>query len=91
MAINHQIKPRYETRNHEIVANLREAAGAGPPRDSRMVVKKQIASDFGFLAICAGSEHLADHSDSLLLVFRTGFCKNGAEIMHGIIGARIAR
>lgn len=56
MAINHQIKPRYETRNHAIVATLREAAGAGPPRDPNMRAKKMVAEIAILLALSQGGD-----------------------------------
>lgn len=54
MAINHQFKPRYETRNHEIVAKLRESAGAGPPVDPVMAAKKKVAEAATLLALSQG-------------------------------------
>lgn len=38
-----QYGPRYATRNDEIVAGLREGAGAGPPIDPYMRIKRLIA------------------------------------------------
>lgn len=43
MAIRHRIKPRYKTRNEQIVADLRIAAGAGPPIDQEMAIKRKTA------------------------------------------------
>lgn len=56
MAIDHQIKPRYETRNDEIVANLRETAGARPPIDPEMRAKKLIAEAATLLALSRGGD-----------------------------------
>lgn len=56
MAIQHQIKRRYATRNEEIVAGLREAAGAGPPVDPAMVAKRKVAQAAIALALSEGGE-----------------------------------
>jgi hypothetical protein len=56
MAIQHQIKARYETRNHEIVANLRTAAGAGAPVDPEMRIKRLVAEVAIQMAIVHGGD-----------------------------------
>ena len=56
MAIYHQIKPRYETRNHEIVAKLRENAGAGPPIDPSRTAKKRVAEAAILMALAYGGD-----------------------------------
>jgi hypothetical protein len=56
MSIRHRIAPRYATRNHEIVAGLREAAGAGPPVEPVMAAKKKIAEAATLLALSQGGE-----------------------------------
>lgn len=54
MSIRHRIAPRYKSRNHEIIAGLREAAGAGPPVDPKMAAKKKIAEAATLLALSQG-------------------------------------
>lgn len=56
MAIIHRIKPLYASKNEEIVANLRDAAGAGPPIDPHMRVKRLTAE----LAIAMALAHGGD-------------------------------
>lgn len=56
MAIERQIKQRYATRNEEIVAQLRESAGAGPPIDPRMAAKRKIAEAAILLALAHGGD-----------------------------------
>ncbi|MGN6772507.1 MAG: hypothetical protein ACTHJQ_22045 [Rhizobiaceae bacterium] len=56
MAIKRQIKQRYATRNEEIVARLRESAGAGPPIDPRMAAKRKIAEAATLLALVHGGD-----------------------------------
>lgn len=56
MAIERQIKQRYATRNEEIVAQLRESAGAGPPIDPRVVAKRKIAEAAILLALAHGGD-----------------------------------
>lgn len=51
-----KVRPKYPSRNHEIVAALRESAGAGPPRDPAMVVKKQVAEIAIQMALLYGGE-----------------------------------
>lgn len=72
-AIGRRIKPRYETRNHEIVAGLREAAGAGPPIDPHMRVKKLAAELSCQMALIHGGDWrvLIDHATPLVLVRRS--------------------
>lgn len=72
MAIEHQIKPRYETRNHEIVAGLREAAGAGPPIDPHMKVKRLTAEIAVAMALIHGGDFRVeiDHEAGMVLVCR---------------------
>lgn len=49
-------RPKYATRNEEIVAGLREAAGAGPPVDPEMRAKKLIAEAATLLALSHGGD-----------------------------------
>lgn len=56
MSIRHRIAPRYKSRNHEIVAGLREAAGAGPPVDPRMAAKRKVAEAAILMTLAYGGE-----------------------------------
>lgn len=56
MAIIHQIRPRYKTRNDEIVAGLFQAAGAIPPAASEVVIKFKAAEISYLMALLHGGE-----------------------------------
>ena len=68
MAINHQIKPRFKSRNHEIVAGLREAAGAGAPVDPKMKVKRLTAEVSAAMALLHGGDWTVQIDHDLRLV-----------------------
>ena len=70
MAIRHQITRRYATRNEEIVAGLLEAAGAGPPVDPMMLVKRKAAELSTAMALIHGGEWSAqiDHDFRLIVI-----------------------
>ncbi len=55
-AIARRIKPKYATRNHQIVAELREAAGAAPPIDPAMRVKRLVAEVAIQMALLHGGD-----------------------------------
>lgn len=67
-----QYGPRYATRNDEIVAGLREAAGAGPPRDPVMRVKKLVAEVAIEMALLHGGDWQTriDHEAGFVAVTR---------------------
>lgn len=56
MAIYHRIKPRYPSRNDEIIAKLRAEVRAGPPRDPTMAAKKKVAEVAILMALIHGGE-----------------------------------
>ena len=56
MAIEHRIKPKYQNRIEQTVANLRATAGADAPRDPRMMIKKKIADLAYLMALVHGGE-----------------------------------
>ena len=56
MAIQHRIQPKYATRNHQIVAELRESAGAAPPIDPAMRVKRLTAEVAIQMALLHGGD-----------------------------------
>lgn len=51
-----KVRPRYPSRNHEIVASLRDAAGAGPPIDPEVRAKRLIAEAAILLALSRGGD-----------------------------------
>lgn len=65
-------EPRYATRNDEIVAGLREAAGAGPPIDPHMRVKKLTAEVAIQMALCHGGDWRVQYEpeNGLILIAR---------------------
>lgn len=54
--ISRRYQPKYKTRNEEIIAGLREAAGAGPAVDPEMRAKKLIAEAAILLALSRGGD-----------------------------------
>jgi len=72
MALVHRIKPKYPTRNHQIVAELRESAGAAPPVDPHMKVKRLTAEIATAMALIHGGDWrpVIDHENGLVLVSR---------------------
>ncbi len=56
MAIKHQVKPKYQSRNEEIVAELREGAGAGPPIDPHVRIKRLAAELSCAMALVHGGD-----------------------------------
>ena len=74
MSIRHRIAPRYKTRNHEIVAGLREAAGAGPPVDPKMAVKRYAAQISTAMALIHGGDWMIEinHEIGLVMIVPRG-------------------
>ncbi len=70
MAISRQIRARYQTRNDEIVAGLREAAGAAAPLDPHMVVKRKTAEIAISMALLHGGDWrvVIDHDCPMVLI-----------------------
>lgn len=70
MEIYRRIKPKYATRNHQIVAELREAAGAAPPVDPAMRVKRLTAEVAIQMALLHGGDWRVqiDHEKGYILV-----------------------
>lgn len=56
MAIYHQIRPRYASRNEEIIAKLRAEVGAGPPIDPAMRARKKVAEVAILMALVHGGD-----------------------------------
>lgn len=63
---------RYETRNHEIVAGLRQAVGAGAPVDPITTIKRKAAEISTAMALLHGGDWRVqiDHEDGLVLIAR---------------------
>lgn len=74
MAISHRIQPKYQTKNEEIVAGLRESAGAGPPIDPIMRVKRLTAELACAMALIHGGDWRVriDLEEGLIVVARRG-------------------
>lgn len=73
MAIRHQLRQRFATRNDEIIAELREAAGAASPMDPRTVVKRKTAEIAVAMALLHGGDwrvHV-DHGVGLVVIAKT--------------------
>lgn len=70
LAISHRIVQRYATKNEEIVAGLRELAGAAAPMDPMIVIKRKAAEISTAMALVHGGEWrvLIDHEAPLVLI-----------------------
>lgn len=70
MAINHRIRPKFESRNDEIIAKLRESAGAAAPMDPTTVVKRKAAELSTAMALLHGGDWrvVIDHQSPLVLI-----------------------
>jgi hypothetical protein len=62
--------PRFATRNEEIVAELRKAAGAAAPLDPKMVIKRKAAEISTAMALLHGGDWRVeiDHRAGFVLV-----------------------
>ena len=69
-----RVKSRYKTRNEQIVADLRNAAGVGPPIDPEMKVKRLTAEVAIEMALLHGGEWRVriDHQEGFVMVARRG-------------------
>lgn len=70
MAIEYRIKPKYKTRNDQIVANLRAEAGADAPRDPAMMIKKRIAELAYLLALHHGGDWRVQIDPEMIVLAR---------------------
>jgi hypothetical protein len=64
--------PRFKTRNEEIIAQLRDAAGASAPLDQEMVIKRKAAEIAIAMALLHGGDWRVqiDHQKGYLFVTR---------------------
>lgn len=71
-AIERRIKPKFQSKNHEIVAGLRELAGAGAPVNTRMAIKKKATELSSLMALEHGGDWRIqiDHEHGFALVTR---------------------
>lgn len=69
-AIQRRIRQKYATRSEEIVAGLRDAAGAAPPIDPVVKVKRLTAEVAIQMALIHGGDWrvLVDHETRLVMV-----------------------
>lgn len=65
MTIQRRIKPRYKTRNEQIVAKIRAEAGADAPRDPHMTVKKRAAELAYLMALVHGGDWRVEIDQSI--------------------------
>lgn len=67
-----RIRPKFRTRNEEIVAKLRDDAGAVEPLNPHTVVKRKAAELSGAMALIHGGDWrvVVDHETPLVLVRR---------------------
>ena len=72
MAIIHQIKPKFKTRNDQIVAELRNAAGVIDLSDPEITIKRKAAEIAIAMAVLHGGDWRVqiDHEDQFVLVTR---------------------
>lgn len=70
MAIFHQIRPKYKTRNDEIVAKLFESAGAVPQAAPEIVIKRKAAEISYLMALVHGGDWRVeiDHRTGFVLI-----------------------
>lgn len=73
MGIEHQFR-RHATKNDEIVAKLRESAGAAPPMDPVVVIKRKTAEVATMMALMHGGDWKVrvDHEQGLVMIARRG-------------------
>lgn len=74
MALHHRIKPKFKTRNDEIIARIRAEAGADAPRDPVLAIKKKTAEVAYLMALLHGGDWKTriDHQEGLVIVARRG-------------------
>lgn len=67
-----EFRPKYATRNDEIVAGLRDAAGAVAPLDPVMVIKRKTAEIATAMALLHGGDWRVqiDHERGFVFVTR---------------------
>ena len=73
-AIQRRIRQKYATRTEEIVAEIRDAAGAAPPIDPMVKVKRLTAEVAIQMALVHGGHWKVriDHQEGLVMIARRG-------------------
>lgn len=71
-AIERRIKPKFQSKNHEIVAGIIEASGAALPIDPYVKVKRLTAETAVTMALIHGGDFRVevDHEAGMILVCR---------------------
>ena len=74
MGIRHRIKPKFKTKTEATIARLRAEAGAGPPIDPAMRVKRLTAEVAIQMALLHGGDWKVrvDHQEGLVMIARRG-------------------
>jgi hypothetical protein len=72
MSIQHQVRPKFRTRNEEIVAGLMEESGGSPPIDPYIAIKRKTAEVACAMALIHGGDYRIeiDHEDGSVVVRR---------------------
>lgn len=72
LAIIHQIKPKFKTRNDQIIADLYKASGAESASDPEVIIKRKAAEIAIAMAVLHGGEYQVqiDHHSHFVLVMR---------------------
>lgn len=72
MAISFRIRQRFATRNDQIIAEIRESAGAAAPMDPYTVVKRKTAETATAMALLHGGDWRVqiDHDEGFVLIAR---------------------
>lgn len=72
MAIYHRIRPKFKTRNDQIVAELFQSAGATPSAAPEIVIKRKAAEVSALMALVHGGEWRVeiDHQNGFVLIAR---------------------
>jgi hypothetical protein len=67
-----RIRPKYKTRNDEIVAGLFQSAGADRPAAPEVVIKRKAAEISTLMALIHGGDWRVqiDHQDGLIVIAR---------------------
>jgi len=70
-----EFERRYATRNEEIIAKLRAEAGAGPPIDPHMKVKRLVAELSTAMALIHGGHWSVDisHHGRFIVIAHDGY------------------
>lgn len=67
-----RIRPKYKTKNDEIVAELFKSAGADTPAAPEVIIKRKTAEVSALMALIHGGDWRVqiDHEDGLIVIAR---------------------